>query len=98
MQLVRCQQPTGRAHLNNRAHLDVDVRVVDLVRRRVHFGDPDRLHVFELLAQLFPLGREGLAVAIGGQNRGFWWVVSGLRGGLDADERVKVAYACLRGE
>ena len=31
----------------------------------------------------------------GEKNRGFWWVVSDLRGGLDADERVEVAVACL---
>ena len=47
-----------------------------------------------------PLAR-GLAVQYGvsGEKyRGFWWVVSDLRGGLDADERVEVAVACLRGE
>ena len=31
----------------------------------------------------------------GEKNRGFWWVVSDLTGGLDADERVEVAVACL---
>ena len=54
---------------------------------RPHDHKPLRWEGFEPRLQL-----EGVS---GGKNRGFWWVVSDLRGGLDADERVEVADACL---
>ena len=43
----------------------------------------------------YPGPRPNLDIVSGEKKRGFWWVVSDLRGGLDADERVEVAVACL---